>query len=135
LNAGLLPRLSSSPVGNGQLIQEVSIKQFLLAMRRAGHGNAALYKWLKDYSGPGVHNRKTLDEDRLGFQYRHNHELSHLEYICQLVGIDASEVEIAARDARGFTPTSRQGRIFRGHIPWDKVAPRAQAFIDLNSHD
>jgi HNH endonuclease len=104
-------------------------------MDRAGFANDPTRNWLDQYSGPGEYGRISRNADDLGVAYVRDRVEEHLGRICQLAGINQSEISAAIDGIRSEPEPRRRGKIFRASIPWQKVASGAQAFIEMNEID
>ena len=99
-------------------------------MDRAGLGDVPVRRWLGEYGGPGQHGRTTFEENRLRIAYSRNHELAHLEFLCQLASVEPLDVAAASDDSRTVATTSAQGRRFRERLPWSAIADGLRAFME-----
>jgi hypothetical protein len=108
----------------------MSVKRFVAALDRSGLGQTPLRRWLNEYGEPGQHGRTSFGEDRLRIAYSRDHELAHLEFICQLAGVDPLDIAAASDAARTAAKTSAQGRIFRAQFSWPTIADGLRSYVE-----
>ena len=76
--------------------------------------------WLTEYSGPGYYGRKT-NSPLARSVYVRLHSVSMLAWLAHGLGVPASVVRRAVREAEHFDAAPAQGRAFRKTVAWVEI--------------